>query len=128
VVCSIFPFSDLNLFNRGVATSAVRASDEPGLEESESVVCAYSNDGHFLGRQVPLVAIGEAMPTTYASVIFIVPIHQNILYSLLSIGDAFYNLPNGHIMRGKRASKEEKKVLGGHWVHPALLETCSKQA
>jgi hypothetical protein len=50
------------------------------------------------------------------------------LYSSLGVGDAFDNLPNGHIMRGVHASTKGTNVIcGGQWVHP-LLEACLKRS
>jgi hypothetical protein len=44
VVCALLPFSDLNLINRGVTSSAVHISDELRFEESDEVgfVCGGS--------------------------------------------------------------------------------------
>jgi hypothetical protein len=69
--------------------------------------------GIFLGPPTSLVAIGDAMPEAYASVGLIVTIRKNRLYSPLGVGDAFDNLPNGHILRGVHISIEGTKVLGG---------------
>jgi hypothetical protein len=70
------------------------------IAPNESVVCGCSDDGHFLGPPASLVAIGDAMPEAYACVGIIVTIRKSCLYSPLCVGDAFDNLPNGHIMRG----------------------------
>jgi hypothetical protein len=97
------------------------------IAPNESAVYGYSDDGHFHGPLASLVAIGDAMPEAYASVGRTVTIRKNCLYSPLGVGDAFNNLPNGHITRGVHVSKEETKVLaGGQWVHQILLETYSK--
>jgi hypothetical protein len=61
---------------------------------------------------VSLVAIGDAMPEAYASVGLTVTICENCLYSTLGVGDAFDNLPNGHIMQGVHVFTEGTKVLG----------------
>jgi hypothetical protein len=53
------------------------------------------------------------MPEAYASVGLTVTIRKNCLYSTLGVGNAFDNLPNGHIMRGVHVSTEATKVLGG---------------
>jgi hypothetical protein len=49
----------------------------------------------------------------YASVGLTVTIRKNCLYSPLGVGDAFDNLPNGHIMRGVNMCTEGTNVLGG---------------
>jgi hypothetical protein len=80
-----------------------------------------------MGPPTYLVAIGDAMPEAYASVGLTVTIRKNCLYSPLGVGDAFDNLPNGHIMRGVNVSTEGTKVL---WVNGHIrffLETCSKR-
>jgi hypothetical protein len=70
------------------------------IAPNESVVCGYSDDGHFLGPPASIVATGDAMPEAYASVGLIVTIRKKCLYSPSGVGDAFDNLPNGQIMRG----------------------------
>jgi hypothetical protein len=80
---------------------------------NESVVCGYCDDGHFMGPPASFVAIGDALPEAYASVGLTVTIRKTCLYSPLGVGDAFDNLPNGHIMRGVNVSTEGTKVLGG---------------
>jgi hypothetical protein len=97
------------------------------ITPTESVVCGYSDDGNFLGPPASLVASGDAMPEPYASVGLTVTIRKNGLYSPMVVGDARDNLPNGHIMQGVHVAAEGMRVLGGcQWVHPILLETCSK--
>jgi hypothetical protein len=49
------------------------------IAPNESVVCGYSNDGHFPGPPASLVAIGDAMPEAYASVGLTVTIRKNCL-------------------------------------------------
>jgi hypothetical protein len=83
------------------------------IAPNESVVCGYYDDGHFLGCLASLVAIGDAMPEAYASVGITVTIRKTCLYSPSGVGDAFDNLPNGHIMRGVHVSTEGTKILGG---------------
>jgi hypothetical protein len=73
----------------------------------------YFDDDHFQGPPKSFVAIGDALPEAYASVGLTVTIRKSCLYSPLGVGDAFYNLPNGHIMRGVHFSTEGTKVLGG---------------
>jgi hypothetical protein len=82
------------------------------IAPNESAVCGYSYDGHFLGPPASLVAIGDAMLEAYASVGLTVTIRKNCLHSPLGVGDAFDNLPNGHIMRGVNVYTEGTKVLG----------------
>jgi hypothetical protein len=69
------------------------------IAPNESVLCGYSDNGHFLGPLASLVVIGDAVPEAYASVGLAVTIRKNCLYSPLGVGNAFDNLPNGHIMR-----------------------------
>jgi hypothetical protein len=38
------------------------------IAPNESVVCGYSDDGHFMGPPASLVAIDDALPEAYASV------------------------------------------------------------
>jgi hypothetical protein len=57
------------------------------IAPNESVVCGYSDDGHFLGTPASLVT----MPEAYASVGLTVTIRKNCLYSPLGVGDAFDN-------------------------------------
>jgi hypothetical protein len=98
------------------------------IAPNESIVSGYSNDGHFTGPPASFVAIGDAVPEVYASVGLTLAILKNCLYSTVGVSDAFDNLPNSHILRGVHVSKEGTKVLGGgQWVHPILLETCSKR-
>jgi hypothetical protein len=85
------------------------------IAPNESVVCGYFDDGHFLGPFASLVAIGDAMPEAYyVSVGLTETIRKNCLYSPLGFGDAFDNLPSGHIMRGVNVSTEGTKVLGAN--------------
>jgi hypothetical protein len=97
------------------------------IPPSESVVCDYFEDGHFMGPFTSLVAIGHAMPEVYASVGLTATIRKNCLFSPLGVGDAFDNLPNGHILLGEHVFTEGTEVLRGQWVHRILLETCSKR-
>jgi hypothetical protein len=97
------------------------------IAPNESVVCGYLDDGHFMGPLASLVAIGDAMPEAYASVGLTVTIRKNCLYSPLGVGDAFNNLLGAHIMRGVHIYGRDESVWGGQWVHPILLETCSKR-
>jgi putative lipase involved disintegration of autophagic bodies len=77
------------------------------IAPNESVVCGYSDDGHFLGPPSSLVGIGDTIPAVaFASVGLTVTIRKNCLYIPLGVGDAFDNLPNGHIMRGVNVSTE----------------------
>jgi hypothetical protein len=46
------------------------------------------------------------MPEAHANVGLTVTIRKNNLYSPLGVGDAFDNLPDGHIMRGVNVSTE----------------------
>jgi hypothetical protein len=95
---------------------------------NESVVYDYSDGGHFLGPLASLLAIGDAMPGAYAGVGLTLTIRQNCMYSPLGVCDTVDNLPNGHIMRGVNISTEmDENIGGGKWVHPILLETCSKR-
>jgi hypothetical protein len=98
------------------------------IAPKESVVCGYSDDGHFVRPLASLVAIGDAMPEGHASVGLTVTIRKNVLYSPLGVGDTFDNLPNGHIMRGEYVDTGGMKVLGDLWVHPILLETSPKRS
>jgi hypothetical protein len=82
------------------------------IAPNESDVFGYFDDGHFLGPPASLVAIGDAMPEAYASVGLTATIRKNYLYSPLGVGDAFDNLPDGHIMRGVNVFTEGSKVLG----------------
>jgi hypothetical protein len=82
------------------------------ISPNESVICGYSDDGHSPEPYAPLVAIGDAMPEACASVGLTVILRKNCMYSPLGVGDAFGNLPNGHIMRGAHVSTEGTKVLG----------------
>jgi hypothetical protein len=86
--------------------------------------CVYYDDGRFLAS---LVAIGDDMPEAHASVGLPVTIRNNCLYFPLGVGDAFDNLPNGRILRGVHVSTDGTTILGGQWVHPILLGTCSKR-
>jgi hypothetical protein len=82
------------------------------IAPNEFVVCGYSDDGHFLGSPASLVAIGDAMPAVCASAGLTVNIRKNCLYSSLGVGDAFGNLPNGHILRGVHVSTEGRMYWG----------------
>jgi hypothetical protein len=82
------------------------------IAPNESVVCDNYDEGHFLGPPASLVAIGDAMPEVYASVGLTVTLCKNCLYSPLGVGEAFDNLPNGHIMWEVHVSTEGTKVLG----------------
>jgi hypothetical protein len=46
------------------------------IAPDEPIVRAYSDDGYFLGPPTVVVAIGEAMPSAYASVGLTVTIHK----------------------------------------------------
>jgi hypothetical protein len=82
------------------------------IAPNESVVSGYSGDGHFMGPLASLVAIGDAMPEVYASVSLTVTIRKNCLNPPSGVGNAFDNLPNGHILHGVHVSTEGTKVLG----------------
>jgi hypothetical protein len=82
------------------------------IAPNKSVVCGYSDDGHFMGPLASLVAIGDAMPETYTSVDLTVTIRKNCLYSLW-VSVMLYITHNGHIMMGVNFSSEGMKVLGG---------------
>jgi hypothetical protein len=97
------------------------------IAQNEYVVCGYCDYDYFFGSPASLVTIGDAMPEAYASIGLTVTIRKNYLYPPLGVGDAFDNLPNGHTMRGVDVCTEGTKVLWGDWVHPTLLETCSKR-
>jgi hypothetical protein len=45
---------------------------------NESVVYGYSDDGHFLGPPASLVAIDDAMPEAYASVVLTVTLRKKM--------------------------------------------------
>jgi hypothetical protein len=83
------------------------------IAPNESVVCAYSDDGHVLGTLAYLMAIGAPMPAACDIVRLTVTIGKDLLYSPLGVGDVFDNLSNGHIMRGVHVSTEGTKVLRG---------------
>jgi hypothetical protein len=97
---------------------------------NESIFCANSENGNFLGTPASLVAIDEHMPAACASVGLTVTIRMIYWYPPLRVCNAFDNLPNGRIMRGIHFSTEGTKVLGeegGQLIHPRLPDTHSKR-
>jgi hypothetical protein len=77
------------------------------IAPNEPVVCGYSDDGHFLGA-----CVFRGYWRRYAGGVCqrrpLSTIHKDRMYSPLGVGDAFNNLPNGHIMRGVNVSTEGK--------------------
>ena len=68
-------FSGLGAMFFAIVASSVYKQLAP-IAPNESVVCGYSDAGHFLGPHASLVAIGDAMSEAYASVGLIITIRQ----------------------------------------------------